>query len=523
MHTHLLHILESLPVYPAILSGAFRYTLTQSQSLRVETLVVDSLLSRTHNLGNNPWRETAVLHIGDDVLLVARTAERSTMLQLRSVLVIRAAEGENLLGHVALEGTQVSAEYCLKLIQVHTSLGSLSLHGILVQIVAGTVIQIVSLEAWREQGTQNGGLVDAALAHQNQHRLVHEVRIHPCHHHRHEPLSEIFHKLLLGVAILGAVFHRDSHGKLPDVIRLAIPLRQTAQIVIQRIERLAVVAGHDIPQFLHTGMDALQVHLHPDGVQDVVAHIGILQVLGILHHAAHHLILAGNHVVNELVVLVEPLSDELQRSLNRIVLALGVEVPFAGKFAMVLVHTSHHACRVGILLRELGGGILQCLLLLDAVFQAAVGKAGNILVVLMLLESFAPALNHHLDVGSCLLDGWGVAALLLAGLAALRSAALVFLLFVLDAFLGNLQLAGGELQGDCLPVEVGIRVVGKAAESADVGGLLVGLPVEQGVVEADGLLDHGIEEFHDGEVAVLGSVVSHDDADTLSADGVIDG
>ena len=141
----------------------------------------------------------------------------------------------------------------------------------------------------------------------------------------------------------------------------------------------------------------------------------------------------------------------------------------------------------------------------------------------MLLESSAPAFNHHLDVGSCFLDGWGVAALLLAGLAALRSAALVFLLLVLDAFLGNLQLAGGELQGDCLPVEVGIRGVGKAAESADVGGLLVGLPVEQGVVEADGLLDDGIEEIHDGEVAVLGSVVSHDDADTLSADGVIHG
>ena len=151
MLTHLLHILESLPVYPAVLSGlVLRYTLTQSHSLRVETLVVDSLLSRAHNLGYNPWRETAVLHIGDDVLLVARAAERSTMLQLRAVLVIRAAEGEHLLGHVALEGTQVSAEYRLKLIQVHTSLGSLSLHGILVQIVAGTVVQIVSLEAWRE-------------------------------------------------------------------------------------------------------------------------------------------------------------------------------------------------------------------------------------------------------------------------------------------------------------------------------------------------------------------------------------
>ena len=65
--------------------------------------------------------------------------------------------------------------------------------------------------------------------------------------------------------------------------------------------------------------------------------------------------------------------------------------------------------------------------------------------------------------------------------------------------------------------------MGKAAESADVGGLLVGLPAQQGVVEADGLLDHGVEEFHDGEVAVLGSVVSHDNSDTLSADGVIHG
>ena len=325
------------------------------------------------------------------------------------------------------------------------------------------------------------------------------------------------------MAILRTLFHRDSHGKLPDVIRLPIPLRQTAQIVIQRIERLAVVAGHDVPQFLHTGMDALQVHLHPDGVQNVVAHIGILQVLASLHHAAHHLIFAGNHVVNELVVLVEPLSDELQRGLSRIALALGVEVPFAGKFAMVLVHTSHHASRLGILLRELGGGILQRLLLLDAVFQTAVGKAGNILVVLMLLESSAPALNHHLDVGSRLLDARGVAGFLLAGLAALRSAALVFLLLVLDAFLGILQFAGSELQGDSIPVEVGSRVVGKTAESADVGGLLVSLPVEQGVVEADGLSDHGVEEFHDGEVAVPGSVVSHDDADALSADGVVDG
>lgn len=62
-------------------------------------------------------RVSAVLHVGDDVLLIARAAQRAAMHQLRAKLIVGAANGKALFGHIALEGARVLAVGGLKLVQ----------------------------------------------------------------------------------------------------------------------------------------------------------------------------------------------------------------------------------------------------------------------------------------------------------------------------------------------------------------------------------------------------------------------
>ena len=88
-------------------------------------------------------RVSAVLHVGDDVLLIARAAQRAAMHKLRAKLIVGAANGKALLGHIALEGAQVLAVGGLKLVQADVTLAGMGLLHVLVQIVARAVVGII--------------------------------------------------------------------------------------------------------------------------------------------------------------------------------------------------------------------------------------------------------------------------------------------------------------------------------------------------------------------------------------------
>lgn len=72
-------------------------------------------------------RVSAVLHVGDDVLLIARAAQRAAMHQLRAKLIVGAANGKALFGHIALEGARVLAVGGLKLVQADVPLAGMGL------------------------------------------------------------------------------------------------------------------------------------------------------------------------------------------------------------------------------------------------------------------------------------------------------------------------------------------------------------------------------------------------------------
>ena len=138
------------------------HLLTQCHCLGKHVVVVYRTLDALYQLRT----VAAVLLVGDELLVVGGAAERSAVGHLRTVLVVRSADGECHLGHVALEGAQVLAEYHLKLVETEQSLAAESLHEVLVCVGSRRVVEEVLAQLWGQQHLEERGLEDAALAHE---------------------------------------------------------------------------------------------------------------------------------------------------------------------------------------------------------------------------------------------------------------------------------------------------------------------------------------------------------------------
>ena len=121
--------------------------------------------------------------------------------QFRAILVVRTADGEIELGNAALEGTQVLAECRLKLVEAHQRLARERLHEVLVGVACRRLIDEIRSEHCWQQHVEEGGLEDAALAHEDEHGLAHHAFGNPGNHHRHEPLLEeileVVHRMMV--------------------------------------------------------------------------------------------------------------------------------------------------------------------------------------------------------------------------------------------------------------------------------------------------------------------------------------
>ena len=113
---------------------------------------------------------------------------------------------------VALEGTQVLAEHGFKLIQAEQRLAGKCFHEILVGIVGSGVIEEVLTKGWGQEVGKEGGLEDAALAHEDEDELVHYLGYQPRHHHRYQPFLEVVAEVCLGMLIIRLVGHLDAVG-----------------------------------------------------------------------------------------------------------------------------------------------------------------------------------------------------------------------------------------------------------------------------------------------------------------------
>ena len=200
------------------------------------------------------------------------------------------------------------------------------------------------------------------------------------------------------MTVARTVSHCHSVGKFRDVILLAVPFGQIRKIVVHRIPRLAEVTVDHGVQLLWSNRQPLLIHLRPDGVLDVVVYLRPVMELA-FQAQAEDLIVSGHHVVMELISHAEPLLDYLGRRAFAVGLTLLVEVP--GAFSLhVLVAGVDYARRIGIVLAEVLGGIVEHLLLVDAVSQTDVAEMADILVVAVTLEDIPLFIHHFQDLFS---------------------------------------------------------------------------------------------------------------------------
>ena len=118
-----------------------------------------------------------------------------------------------------------------------------------------------------KQMREPGGLVDALLADEHQHRLVHLPLVEPAGHHRHEPPLQVLveEHLLLHPALDG---HRHRHGE--DMV-LSVPRRQAVQVVQERLESRHIPGvEHRLQVALPRGLDDIEGR--QQGVFETVAH-----------------------------------------------------------------------------------------------------------------------------------------------------------------------------------------------------------------------------------------------------------
>ena len=180
VHLQVTDVLRREPVHPRLLLAIgcgrerFRlhHLLSQRQGLGIEMAVVDGCLARTLNAFHLPYEVATGLLFADDVDVVARAAERGVVEQLRAVAGIGTSQGDGGLGDDALEGAEVLAHGCLKLVETDESLAGTQLQEVLVVVVGGGVVGVILAQLGRQQVLEEGSLVESALAHEDEHHLV---------------------------------------------------------------------------------------------------------------------------------------------------------------------------------------------------------------------------------------------------------------------------------------------------------------------------------------------------------------
>ena len=175
---HLVDVLTGEPEGPvlSVFLAAAHHLLAQCQSLGIDVLIVYRMVYRTIYALYNPWRIAAVLLVGDKLLTVGCAAERSTVGQFATVLVVGTADGEGELREVALEGTQVLAEDGLELIETDHRLAAECLHEVLVGITGSGIVEEILAQLWGQEVGKEGGLENAALAYEDEDELVDYLR-----------------------------------------------------------------------------------------------------------------------------------------------------------------------------------------------------------------------------------------------------------------------------------------------------------------------------------------------------------
>ena len=382
VHLQVTDVLRREPVHPrlflAIGCGRERFLLhhllSQRQGLGIEMAVVDGCLARTLNAFHLPYEVAAGLLFADDVDVVARTAERGVVEQLRAVTGIGTSQGDGGLGDDALEGAEVLAHGRLKLVETDESLAGTQLQKVLVVVVGGGVVGVILAQLGRQQVLEEGGLVESALAHEDEHHFVDHPRGYPARHHAYDPLAEHLGELLLGVEVGGVVLHHHAPAQLTDVVGVALlpfgqALEKFGQWIVSSHE---VAVQHDVQQ-IDGDLQSVEIHPREDGVFDGVVDDGPAEVAGVLDVESSHLGLVGDGVSAQLESGAEPLPHVLDVGGALVSFAGGIEVP-AAEVGGVLVHPVYDALDAVVLAAILLQHPVEQLLLVGTVAVAESSK-----------------------------------------------------------------------------------------------------------------------------------------------------
>ena len=351
VHLQVTDVLRREPVHPRLLLAIgcgrerflLHHLLSQRQGLGIEMAVVDGCLARTLNAFHLPYEVATRLLFADDVDVVARAAERGVVEQLRAVAGVGTSQGDGGLGDDALEGAEVLAHGCLKLVETDESLAGTQLQEVLVVVVGGGVVGVILAQLGRQQVLKEGGLVESALAHEDEHHLVDHPRGYPARHHAYDPLAEHLGELLLGVEVGGVILHYHAPAQLTDVVGVALlpfwqALEKFGQWIVSSHE---VAVQHDVQQ-VDGDLQSVEIHPREDGVFDGVVDDGPAEVAGVLDVESSHLGLVGDGVSAQLESGAEPLPHVLDVGGALVSFAGGIEVP-AAEVGGVLVHPVYDA------------------------------------------------------------------------------------------------------------------------------------------------------------------------------------
>ena len=463
VHLQVTDVLRREPVHPRLLLAIgcgrerflLHHLLSQRQGLGIEMAVVDGCIARTLNAFHLPYEVAACLLFADDVDVVARAAERGVMEQLRAVAGIGTSQGDGGLGDDALEGAEVLAHGRLKLVETDESLAGTQLQEVLVVVVGGGVVGVILAQLGRQQVLEEGGLVESALAHEDEHHLVDHPRGYPACHHAYDPLAEHLGELLLGVEVGGVVLHHHAPAQLTDVVGVALlpfgqALEKFGQWIVSSHE---VAVQHDVQQ-VDGDLQSVEIHPREDGVFDGVVDDGPAEVAGVLDVESSHLGLVGDGVSAQFESGAEPLPHVLDVGGALVSFARGIEVP-AAEVGGVLVHPVYDALDAVVLAAILLQHPVEQLLLVGTVAVAESSKPHAVFVVAAGLKLHPPVpgmvlhpLYDGFEGGGASLGGVALGAVLLCIFPDGFVGCLLFLLFLQHhVLIEPVHLVGGEGEG----------------------------------------------------------------------------
>jgi len=353
-----------------------------------------------------PDEVASVLQLIDDMEVVARTAERGVVDEHAGIAVVRVSHVELLLGDAALERVEVFALGGGKLVQADECLAGEIFQEVLVVVVGGRVVGEVVVQARRQQMFQEGGLVDAALAHEQEHRLVDVLLGDPSRHHGHEPLLEGILEEFVRMVVLWRLQYRYGVRQFVDVVRVLplLPVGECLEVFYERIEVLAEVAVEERVELSLAGSQTAHVH---DGVEGILLPFPYRcpfveeLVVGVV---GSYLVLVGHDVEPNLASAFDPLLDGVHAGIPAVSLARGVEMPGAEGVQLV-IHPVHDVADALVLRAHLGAHPGEKGVLVSPVAMAEVGEAQGVLVVGAWYELAVPALRLAFHRGDDVVEG----------------------------------------------------------------------------------------------------------------------